>query len=123
MENSLIEDFGEPITVIRSSPASAPTADGTVMPGSTTTFQTIASIQPLTGFELVDIPEGERAKMWMKFYCEDQLNTGSTYPSIPADIVIRGDGNQFKVTKVQPWVDTDLAIAPYWAGRMCLLNP
>ncbi len=124
MANDLIEDFGEPITVIRASALGTPASDGSVSPGPTTTFDTIASIQPMKGFELVSIPEGEREKMWMVAYCEDQLNTASTYPSIPADIVVRGDGAEFKVTKVAPWVSPgDADIAPFWRCEMCLLNP
>lgn len=123
MANDLIEEFGEIITVIRSSPQGVSTADGSVTPGPTVTFQCFASIQPISGNELVAIPELERQKGWFWAYCELQLNTSTTYPNVPADILIDALGTQYRVMGCQPWRSDIISIAPYWRGKLCLVNP
>lgn len=121
--NDMIEEFGEVVTVTRGSPQGAPTSDGSVSTGPTTTFQCSASIQPIGGYDLVAIPEGERQKGWFWAYSETQMNTSSTYPNIPADIITRSDGSQYRVAEVRPWQSGAISIAPYWQAKICAVNP
>ena len=114
--------FTETITVIRSSPTIGSTDDGTVIQGPTTTFQCLASVQPLSGFDQVNLPEENRSKNWLYCYSDTQLNTVSTYPSIPADLVLRANGMTYKVTGCEPWDSSTMSIGPYWRARMCLDN-
>lgn len=121
--NELIEEFGEVVTVTRSTAQLPPTTDGSVTPGPTFTFLCYASIQPIGGYELVAIPEQERQKGWFWAYSETQMNTSSTYPNIPADLVTTADGKVYRVTEVQPWRSEILSIAPYWQAKICAVNP
>lgn len=115
--------FTEVITVVRSSPTVGTTADGTIIQGPTTTFQATASIQPLSGRDQVSLPEADRSKEFLWAYCDNELRTVSTYPSVPADRILRNDGKVFKVVGCEPWDRSHMSIGPYWRARICLDNP
>lgn len=114
--------FTETITVIRSSPTQGSAADGTVIQGPTTTFMCNASIQPLKGFDQVNLPEADRSKEWLYCYCDQELKTVSTYPSVPADQIIMANGQKYKVVGSEPWDSSSLSIGPYWRARIGLDN-
>ena len=60
----------------------------TYVPGATTTFSVLMSVQPLNGRELLNIPEAQRTRQWIKAYCATELRTANQSLGIRADRVL-----------------------------------
>ncbi len=91
-------------TVTRFSPGSygADAEDGRYRFGATHTFRVRASIQPLTGEELLRLPEGERTRERIVVFTARRLKTATQAEAASADRV-EYQGNQFEVESVESW--------------------
>jgi hypothetical protein len=66
------------------------------------TFTIKASVQPLTGNEIVQVPEHRRTRETVKIYVFDRLVTSDEKSLKPADIV-EHDGKMYEVHSVENW--------------------
>lgn len=64
--------------------------EGRYTPGSTTTFNVVASIQPLSGRDLQTLPEGQHASETRAVYTKTELQT-RTPSSEPDRLTINGE--------------------------------
>jgi hypothetical protein len=83
----------EAITVTRSAQGSY--VSGRFVPGAPTVTTAAGNVQPLSGKELLLLPEGERQRQVVKIYTGFALESG--------DIVTRADGIQYDVQAVENW--------------------
>lgn len=85
-------------TVTRT-PVSGTYTNGILNAASTSTFSIVACVQPLTGREMQDLPEGRRADETKRVYTTTLLNTtGSGEPD-----TVSIDGTVYEVWKVETW--------------------
>ena len=63
-----------------------------------------AAIQPVTGKELEDVPEGRRARENIKLYTVDLIQTTCPTNKTQADLVI-WNGKKYEIFSVQNWTD------------------
>lgn len=76
--------------------------NGRFRPGPTETFEVRASIQPLTGEQLLRLPEGERTRERIIIFTAAQLRTTRQSEVAMADrVAYRGE--QFEVESVEAW--------------------
>jgi len=119
--SALINKFGETVTITRNdSPGSY--VNGVFVEGSTTSISATISMQPLNGRELLNIPEAQRNREFLKGYSSVQLYTVELSPSQKAD-VITYRGNQYEVQSVEEWRSSNNTIEPYWKIRVAKVNP
>lgn len=71
---------------------------GFYVPGKDTTFSIKASVQPLVGDELLQLPESDRRREWLEVFSESEMK--------PDDIMIRRCV-EYEVRSVEPWNDFD----------------
>lgn len=109
----LIDSFAEDVTVIRH--GSGAWSGPEYTEGSETELDIRMSVQPLTGKELMNLPEAQRTKRMIKGYTDTELMTANEATKQKADTVIynnttfevqtverwRGDMNYFKVMLVE----------------------
>jgi hypothetical protein len=79
------------------------------------------SIQPMTGRDLMNLPEAQRTKNWVKAYCAQELFTARG--NRRADRVTDLGGIVYEVHKVQFWDSSGNTIAPHWYLEMAEVNP
>lgn len=116
----LIAAFGVTVTVTRTAPGAY--ANGEYVPGATSTFTTTMSVQPINGRELLNLPEAQRTRQWVKGYSPVELITANQTSSIKADLVSY-NGRSYEVQKVEYWQSTSSDIAPHWKVEMAEVNP
>jgi len=83
----------EAITITRTAAGSY--VAGHYVAGSPQNFDAQGNIQPLTGIELQQLPEGDRQKEVKKIYTAFALQNG--------DVVTRSDGIRYEVQAVEDW--------------------
>jgi hypothetical protein len=83
----------EAITITRM--AAGTYVAGRYVPGTDQDFDASANIQPLSGKELLQLPEGDREKEVKKIYTAFALQNG--------DGVTRADGIRYEVQAVEDW--------------------
>lgn len=90
-----------PLTIFRRSSGSY--VNGDWVEGTTVEVPTQVNIQPLKGYEILQLPESERTKVWWKLYSADLLRTEKEGPGgYDADeFIFKGD--RYKVMKVDDW--------------------
>jgi hypothetical protein len=76
--------------------------DGEHVRGAPSTFDIVASIQPLTGRELQDLPEGQRNVGNLNCYTETLLLTGEDQAA-PDRLDYKG--TDYEVQAVEDWTD------------------
>ena len=87
------------ITLRRGSAGS--TTLGRYTPGATSdTTGVVASVQPMKGDELDNLPEGMRSRRPVKVYTETELLTVDVGAGTPADIIV-WDGETFEIQTVE----------------------
>ena len=111
----LIQDFGQTLTVTRY--AAGTYTSGTYGAGSTSTFDVVMAIMPLSEKELLAQPDGERTKRQMKGYTTTLLQTVETSQSDKADLVSY-EGISYEVQGVERW-EGDL---PHYRVRLVEKN-
>jgi len=77
---------------------------GVYVPGTSSTINVFASVQPLGGKDLVRIPEGDRTRQRHKLYSADLMQSNNETTGATADIVTI-DGGTFQVESVEKWTD------------------
>lgn len=70
--------------------------------GTEQSFRITGSEQPVSGRELLALPEGERVKTVLKVYTGERLYTAREAESKTADIIVI-NGADYKVVKVWPY--------------------
>ena len=83
----------EAITITRTAAGSY--VSGRYVPGSDENFAANGNIQPMTGIELQQLPEGDREKEVKKIYTAFALQN--------SDEVTRAGGIQYEVQAVEDW--------------------
>lgn len=82
--------------------------DGNPKRGPETVLTAVASIQPLTPNEVLQLPEQRRTSETMKMYINTRVRTSDEKNQLPADRIIH-DGKMFEVLGVANWfIGTDL---------------
>jgi len=95
------EFFRSPITLRR--PAVGSYVDGVWIEGATTDSTITASIQPLTGEDMQELPEGRRESEGYKMYTSTQVRTVQGAGSNQnADRVVF-KAKEYEVHQVNPW--------------------
>lgn len=90
-----------PLTIYRRSSGSF--VDGDWVEGSTTEVPVNVNIQPLKGYEILQLPESERTRVWWKLYSADLLRTEKEGSGgYDADEFI-WKGDRYKIMKVDDW--------------------
>lgn len=100
VSEAIDSDTAEKITVERSTGDDF--VDGLFVKGTTTTFNTLASVQQPTPKQLEILPEGERSKNPRLFISKKALRTTNDKDQIIADIVIF-KGQRFKIIATGNW--------------------
>jgi hypothetical protein len=108
----LINDFATgTYTVTRR--AAATMVKGRAVPGATSTLTIAASVQPASGRDLLQLPEGRRSVETRVVFTATELLVGRQGAPNECDHILI-DGQDWEVQQVQSWrlsPDTD---APYW---------
>jgi hypothetical protein len=97
---AVIEHFAadEPYVVQRAAQGSY--VDGVFVPGTSSTLSIRAAVQPLTGRDLLELPEGHHASEVRLVFTTTELRSLS--PDSAADIVVI-DGINWRVVEVSRW--------------------
>lgn len=88
-------------TVTRAAPTT--TTGGRAVPGSTSTLSIVASVQPLNGRDLKQLPEGMRTEELQKIYSSTALRTQG--PGQAPDKIAIGS-ETWEVRRVEDWSQT-----------------
>lgn len=115
-----IARFGRSFTVTRY--ATGTYTSGTFVAGATSTFSAVISAQPLTGKDLLNLPEAQRTRNYLKGYSATELFTAQQSSSEKADIVTI-DGVDYEVQTVEYWTSEGNTIDPFWKVRLAEVNP
>ena len=118
--SSLIARFGKTVTVTRFAGGSF--VNGTYVAGASSTLSPVMSIQPLGGKELLNLPEAQRIKRFVRGYTATELFTAEQVPSKKADRVAF-EGVNYEVQKVENWQSEGNSIDPFWKVIMAEVNP
>lgn len=97
---SLPTRYLSPLTITRSSAGDY--VNGRWLPSSTSPLTVQASIQPITGRELLRFPEGWRTREPVMVYTETELRTVDEAAKKQAD-TFAYNGRTYEVSKVEPW--------------------
>lgn len=88
-----------PLTIFRRAAGSY--VNGDWMEGSTTEVVVQANIQPLKGYEILQLPESERTRVWWKVYSADVLRTAKEGSHAADEFIWKGD--RYKIMKIDDW--------------------
>lgn len=91
------------------------------VPGSTSSFTVRMSVQPLNGRELLNLPEAQRTRQWIKAYCATELRTANQSAGIRADRVA-ANGVNYEVQMVEFWTNPASILAPHWRVLLAEVN-
>lgn len=107
------DDEAEIIEVV---PSEIPTSGSIIFEfGDAPVLTCFASQQPLSGSEIVRIPEGDRDRERMKLYSADELRISSEITQAAADVVTV-NGIEYQVESVARWTD-------YWKCIIVEIEP
>ena len=73
---------------------------GTYFPGTTSNITIEANWQPLSGDELLNLPENQRTRRSLMIYSEDEIRGENQVSNIPADI-ITVDSKNYEIQSVK----------------------
>lgn len=92
-----------PLTIYRRSSGSF--VDGDWVEGEVEEIAVQVNIQPLKGYEILQLPESERTRVWWKVYSADQLRTEKEGPNgWDADEFI-WKNDRYKIMKLDDWTN------------------
>ena len=92
----LPEGFRTTVTVTRATVGSY--VDHKWVAGSTSTFDIEASVQPVTGEDLLNLPEAQRVREPVEVICSEILQSMDEENKIPAD-KITANGSTYEIQK------------------------
>lgn len=94
------DEMFETVTRIRYSAGAY--ANGVWTDGSETESDITASVQPVSGDDLLRMPEGLRTRDVVAIYTADSLRTANETDGIAADHVVHQD-EEYEITSVERW--------------------
>jgi hypothetical protein len=97
----LIKSFSEAITITRYGIGSY--SNGNYSAGTPTSVSALASIQPLNGREILNLPSLQHAKEVYKLYTSTELFTAIEGSSPHKADLVSFQGKVFEVQKVEKW--------------------
>ena len=101
--SSVISDLNTgTYTVTRTAPNTYD-SNGRLVAGSTSSIFVVASVQPLFGRDLQQLPEGQHTSDMKAVYCATELKTQGSAQA--ADLIAIG-GETYQVQKVENWSDS-----------------
>jgi hypothetical protein len=77
---------------------------GVYVPGASSTFSIVASVQPVNPQDLLRLPEGERSTDRKAVYTTTELRTAEAEGALSDRITYRG--STYEVESVNPWDET-----------------
>lgn len=86
--------------------------------GSSSQSSISASVQPLSGLELQDLPENRRTDETIAVYSETEIKEGSIQDQRQPDIITH-DGKDYEVQRVESWL---MASTPYYKALCSTRN-
>lgn len=110
-----------PVVIQRRSAGSY--VDGDWVEGATTDVPVQLKVQPVKPFELMQFPESERSKEWLKVYCDTNLRSqvegvgGWDADEFQWESVIDGQPYNFKIMKTYRFKDSAIDHWKGWAAR------
>ena len=119
LATDILQDFGESLTVTRTDPGAY--ASGEYIPGATSTFTILMTLQPLTDSEMLSLPEGRRDRRMVKGYTDSLLRVADQGTKIGADKILF-EGVMFEVERVERW-RWDQAQCNFWKVLLAAVNP
>jgi hypothetical protein len=90
-----------PLTIYRRSLGEY--VEGEWIEGQTIEVPVQVNIQPLKGYEILQLPESERTRVWWKLYSADLLRTEKEGSHDADEFVWKND--RYKIMKVDDWQD------------------
>lgn len=88
-----------PLTIFRRSLGSY--VEGKWIEGATVEVPVQVNIQPLKGYEILQLPESERTRVWWKVYSADVLRTEKENSWAADEFIWKGD--RYKIMKLDDW--------------------
>jgi Tfp pilus assembly protein PilP len=82
----------------------------------------LISVQPLNGRELLNFPEAQRSRQFLKGYTATELKTVDESNKRKADLVI-AQGKTYEVQMVEYWNANGTTLVPYWKVYLAEINP
>jgi hypothetical protein len=101
LSNTLQRLADQTITITRSSPDTY--SGGVRVRGATTTATARASVQPASGEDMKQLPEGTYYSDTIAVFTNYALRTVDEAAGTAADRVTTADGRVFEVANVKPW--------------------
>jgi hypothetical protein len=118
----LITKFGKNVTLSRENGVGAIGSDGKITPSAATTSTIKMSIQPLSGQEVLRLPDGLRNKTVMKGYSYSVLQAGDEINGIVPDKIIDGSIT-YEVNDLQFYESSNLSLTPHYRSTLVRVNP
>jgi len=101
--------------------------DGDWVEGTTETFTAGLKVQPVKPFELLQFPESDRSREWLKVYCNThnlrsqvEGSAGFDADEFQWDSIIEGVPYTFKIMKTYRFKDSCIDHWKGWAARESL---
>lgn len=88
-----------PLTIYRRSLGEY--VNGRWVEGSTVEVEVQVNIQPLKGYEILQLPESERTRVWWKLYSANLLRTAKENSHDADEFEWKGD--RYKIMKLDDW--------------------
>ncbi|MCP4967435.1 MAG: hypothetical protein GY926_19655 [bacterium] len=95
--------------------AAASFVNGELVPGAETSRTTKLLIYPMTGRELMRLPENERQQSKVTIFSAETFHSGDRSDQVPAEIIEYG-GDDYEIDKREAWTDQ----GKYWQGSATL---
>lgn len=96
--------------------------DHVFVPGDIEESEFLISVQPLEGRELLNFPEAQRSRQFLKGYTAIELKTVDEANKRRADLVVI-NGYTYEVQRVEYWTSRGVSIVPYWKVYLAEMNP
>lgn len=119
---SMIAKYGKTVTLTREAVSGTIDTEGGFVAGTNTTTSIVMSIQPLSGDEVLRLPDGMRGKKVMKGYTITEIINGNEPDKIAPDLITDGD-QVYEVNDVQFYEATTLNISPHYRATLVRVNP
>ena len=106
--------FSQPIQVTRRGVGAYNPATGRYAQGTPTTFETLASVQPLTGKDLDKLPHARKQKGAFTIYTKDKLELPTDGGALGDIVTIHGD--RYEVLAMEEWQNRLINHYKYYCG-------
>jgi hypothetical protein len=100
------EIFRSPISILRLTPGSY--VDGKWVEGTSSTIAATASLQPVSGQEIMFLPESRRERIDYKMYTSTPINDLTTANPDQIQFSVGGSLQTFEVFQIFTWQNNDL---------------